>query len=109
MNNEEELDLNNPIFAFYINIDGLPRARAESEVATLIKSFGRYSNVTIWFVPIKQNDSRIECIYDGTMRISEYKKIKFTLDNTFATLKDSKNYEEFLSRMREASICDILD
>lgn len=48
--NKIKLDLDNPIFTFYVDVSNMPRARSEEML---------HENVTIWVVASDQN--RVEC------------------------------------------------
>lgn len=59
----QDLNLNNPIFVYYININGLTRQRSEEMLSSIAANF-RYNNVTVWVVPTS-SPTKIECIYNG--------------------------------------------
>ena len=60
----KEVNLKNPIFAYYVAVDGLSRQRAAELIAEIANNF-EYSNITMWIVPVERSVSRIECVYDG--------------------------------------------
>ena len=60
-----DLNLENPIFVVYLNVDGISRARAEEQIADL-SNYMSYQNITKWIVPIKNGDSRVELIWQGS-------------------------------------------
>jgi len=59
----EFLDLDNPIFIYYVSIGGMPRQRAEEEISK-VRAMFRYKNATIWIVPT-ETKTTIECIWKG--------------------------------------------
>ena len=63
----ENINLDNPIFTYYVNVGGMAPAKAQGILSEISNSFN-YQNVTIWIVPIQQGDSRIDCVYDGRIR-----------------------------------------
>lgn len=105
-----ELDLNNPIFVYYINIGGLTRQRADETISQLAAMF-RYKNATIWFVPRIEGETKIECIWDGS-----YKKREVELSNLIKELNsrvdilsNSTTYEDFKMNIRDWKIKDLFD
>ena len=76
-----ELNLENPIFVVYLNVDGISRARAEEQISDLSR-YMSYENVTNWILPIKNGDSRVELIWQG----SKYSITSLNLFNNFENL-----------------------
>lgn len=99
---EKEINLDNPIFTYYINIGGLSRQRADEELLEISKSFN-YQNVTIWIVPIQQGDSRIECVYDGRIRerSEELKSLIEELNEKVDILSRTNSFEDFKIEVRD--------
>jgi hypothetical protein len=64
MDKKEELNLDNPIFVFYICTVGFTKLGAEQLMNELRKKFDIYKNATIWFLA-SETQTKIECIYDG--------------------------------------------
>jgi hypothetical protein len=60
-----EVNLDNPIFVYYINISNMPSSRIDMLCDQLSNSFSRISNVTFWIIPITDSVSHIECVYYG--------------------------------------------
>jgi hypothetical protein len=102
MMEEKEINLDNPIFTYYINIGGLSRQRAEETLSEISKSFN-YQNVTIWIVPIQQGDSRIECVYDGRIRerSEELKSLIEELNEKVDILSRTNSFEDFKIEVRD--------
>ena len=99
---ENELNLDNPIFTYYVNIGGMSRQRAEETLSEIAKSFN-YQNVTIWFVPIQQGDSRIDCVYDGRIRerSEELKSLIEELNEKVDILSRTNSFEDFKIEVRD--------
>jgi len=110
MHEKPELNLNNPIFALYINIDGLSRQRVEEQIHELSKSFG-YSNVTTWFFPVRGQETRVECIYDGwgRNRDSELFDLIKEINKRIDILSDSKDFDDFKIKVRDWRLGSLLD
>ena len=49
-----ELNLDNPIFVFYICIRGMSRQRAEEYIHQVKQQFDIYSNITMWIVATEE-------------------------------------------------------
>lgn len=105
-----ELDLNNPIFVYYINISGISRQKSEEVISQIIAQFS-YSNVTMWIVPTTTSPSKIECVYDGKYKSREkelsdlIKKINERID----LLSNCKNFEDFKINIRDWRINEVID
>ena len=110
MQNLQELNLENPIFAFYINIDGSSRAKIEQDIRELSKSFG-YSNVTTWFFPVRGQETKVECIYDGwgRNRDSELFDLIKEINKRIDIFSDSKDFDDFKIKVRDWRLENILD
>jgi hypothetical protein len=96
-----ELNLENPIFAIYINVENMPSSRAIEFIENTKRSFDIYSNVTTWI--ISSNVSKVECIYDGKskIRIDELNNLIKELNDRINILSESNNYEDFKINIRD--------
>lgn len=65
---EEKLDLENPIFVVYIDVDGLTNQSARDKFESA-KKYLNYSNVTMWYIADKFN--KIELIWKGSKYSSD--------------------------------------
>ena len=83
-----KLNLENPIFVVYLNVDGMSRPKAEEQIAVLSK-YMSYENVTNWILPIKNGDSRVELIWQG----SKY--------STNPGIMNFNNFENLINRFNE--------
>jgi hypothetical protein len=55
------INLEQPIFVFYLDIRGTSPQKAKEQIADFIKHH-KYDNVTTWVMPVK-DPSKVECIY----------------------------------------------
>ena len=60
-----ELNLENPIFVVYLNVGEMTRQRADEKIAEL-SNYMSYQNITKWIIPIKNSDSKVELIWQGS-------------------------------------------
>lgn len=113
MQEKTELDLNTPIFAFYINVAGLSRQRAEETIQHLSRTMDCYSNVTMWFFPcgnMEQQETRVECVYDGygKNRDSELFDLIKEINTRVDILSNSKDFEDFKLNVRDWRLGELL-
>lgn len=112
MQEKIELNLNNPIFVCYINLDGLSRQRGYEQMEEMIKSLDIYKNATMWFLPGKNGqETRIDCIYDGwgRNRDSELFDLIKEINTRVDILSNSKNFEDFKVNIREWRLGTLLE
>jgi len=55
------LNLEQPIFVFYLDVRGISPQRAKEQIADFIEHY-KYDNITTWVIPVK-DPSKVECIY----------------------------------------------
>ncbi len=82
-----ELNLENPIFVLYINVDGMSRQSAQASIQQ-VKDHFSFSNTTTWILPVK-SDSKIELIWQG----SKY--------STNPGIMNFNNFENLINRFNE--------
>ena len=109
-----ELDLNNPIFAMYINVQGLSRQRANELIDITQKSFDVYSNVTFWILARADSgggETKIECVYDGgyTKRSKELINLIEEINKRIEILSSSSSHEEFKMNIRDWKLGDLFE
>ena len=106
---EKEINLDNPIFTYYINIGGLSRQRADEELSEISKLFS-YQNVTIWVVPRREGETKIECVYDGRIkeRSEELKSLIEELNEKVDILSRTNSFEDFKIEVRDWRLKNIL-
>jgi hypothetical protein len=104
-----ELDLNNPIFAVYVDTKNISRSAAEENLQKKRQMFDNYSNITVWVIASDQ--TKIECVYDGRSRIREIelndliKEINTRID----IMSQSHSFEDFKINIRDWRINNIID
>lgn len=100
----KDLNLSNPIFVFYIDVDGHSKQHAMNHITQLQSTFA-YSNITSWIVPIKGN-SRVECIWDPSKNNTNIEM----LGSIMSSLDSEKiDFKEFKKMMREWKLTKITD
>jgi hypothetical protein len=110
-NNTEkiELDLNNPIFAVYVDTHGKSRQAAQEYLAQVKHMFDVYSNVTMWI--IASDKTCIECVYDGQcrgrdMEISDLiKEINTRID----IMSNSHSFDDFKINIRDWRLSELIN
>jgi hypothetical protein len=63
-----EINLNNPIFAYYIDISDITPSFQDNYLSTIQARLNRYSNVSWILVPT--NFTKIECIWTSNFKTS---------------------------------------
>lgn len=109
-NNPIKLDLDNPIFVFYINVEGLSIQQSEEAVNRVI-SDNQYSNVTIWWMTTTTSPSKIECVYDGGHRKRKTELIDLIkqINSRIDVLSKSTSFDDFRIQIRDWRINNLLD
>lgn len=104
---KEELNLDNPIFVFYINVEGYSRQKAEEHIQEIIENFDIYKNAKIWILASKE--TKVECIYDGwgRSRDSELKELIGDINERIEILSKSHSFEDFKINIRDWRIDNI--
>lgn len=105
-----ELNLDNPIFALYVDAENNTRQSIDIMLNRYRTLFEEYSNITVWIFP--SNETKIECIYNGKNDPNKNEKISKILkeiDLKSEILFNSKTKEEFQFNMRELRINGILN
>lgn len=98
-----DLNLNNPIFVYYLNCDNVSRQHVEETIDKIRKQM-TYNNITLWIVPCEK--SRIECIYDGfSMKRSKIKRIYSAIEKMI----DDPTLSQYRQEMRDILLDDIFE
>ena len=97
-----EIDLDNPIFVYYINVNGMSPQKA-NEIINQVKDQWSYSNVVTWIVPRQQGDTKIECVYDGRVRerSEELKELIEEINEKVDLMSQSSSFEDFKIIVRD--------
>jgi len=104
-----EVNLDNPIFVYYVNVNGLSRQRADEMLGQLSSMFS-YKNVTTWIVPRNEGETKIECVYDGRVR-ERSEELKFLIEEInekVDILSKSGSFEDFKINIRDWRINNII-
>jgi hypothetical protein len=106
---EKEIDLDNPIFVYYVNVHGLSRQSTEEQIQKLTDIF-KYKNVTTWIVPRNEGETKIECVYDGRIkeRSEELKSLIEEINEKVDILSKSSNFDDFKINIRDWRLKNIL-
>lgn len=96
-----ELNLENPIFVYYLNTTGISRKSVEHQVDNLNNYFSNIKNITVWIIPTDKK-SKMKCIYDGSIK-SHFKKFRKEINDCI-----SKN-EDIKPVLRNLKLDDILE
>jgi hypothetical protein len=102
---EKEIDLNNPIFVYYIDTRGITRQILEETAHQISRVFPK--NVTLWIVPSGQ-PSKIECVYDGKLRVNKLKELHSLVSDIHTELDNSSDFSEFKVKVRDLLLNSIL-
>ena len=104
-----EINLDNPIFVYYINVNGMSPQKA-NEVINQVKDQWSYSNVVTWIVPRQQGDTKIECVYDGRVRerSEELKELIEVLNEKIDLMSNAGNFDDFKIIIRDGRVRTLL-
>ncbi len=97
--NKIKLDLDNPIFTFYVGVSNMPRARSEEMLQQIKDNFDIYENVTIWVIASDQN--RVECSYSGKRNESNLGNLIKDINERIDILSNSNNFDDFKINIRD--------
>jgi len=106
---QTEIDLDNPIFVYYINVDGLSSQRA-NELIGEVKDQWSYSNVVTWIVPRREGETKIECVYDGRIRerSEELKELIEEINEKIDMMSKSSSFDDFKIIVRDWRLKNLL-
>lgn len=104
-----KLDLDNPIFVFYINVEGMSRQRAEEILQVCQKNYDIYENITVWIVA--SNVTKIECVYDGSAknRKMELTELIKQINSRIDVISQSHTFEDFKINIRDWRIDSLIN
>lgn len=105
----QELDLNNPIFVFYLNVENRPRQAAQEYIENTRDHFDVYKNATMWFVAATKDE--VVCIYDGWGRVrdSELKDLIEEINTKIEIMSQSHSFDDFKINVRDWRIGKLVD
>jgi len=93
MNSNKKSIKDQIIFVFYLNVNGLTRQQADSQLYEMIQNYSLikdYTDVVQFFLPIKEGDSRIEMLNPGSINDNTYPELLEKLDDI------NENYKIYL-------------
>ncbi len=96
-----DINLDNPIFVYYINALNHPKQYVDQMIQNIKDSFP--SNITLWVVPCDY--TKIECVFDGWKMKSESLKKIYTIIEEMDV--DNPNFKKLKSKIREILIDDL--
>ena len=99
---KKEINLENPIFVYYLNVDGMSSQQAD-EVATRLNEVWCFNNVVTWIVPRREGETKIECVYDGRIkgRSDELKELITEINDRIEVLSESGNFDDLKIAIRD--------
>ena len=101
------MNLESPVFAYYIKVDALSRRSADEMIDTLnYNLIKNYPNVTFLVVPA--DFTKVECIYDGVTSGYKIKKLLDSLREISQIIENEDDINKIKSHIREAVLYDIL-
>jgi hypothetical protein len=106
---KQEINLDNPIFVYYINVDGMSNQSVD-EYIYKIQEFWSFQNIVTWIVPRREGETKIECVYDGRIkeRGEELKELIEEINDKIEILSESGNFDDFKIAIREWRLSNIL-
>ena len=106
---KQEINLDNPIFVYYINVDGMSNQSVD-ECIYKIQEFWSFQNIVTWIVPRREGETKIECVYDGRIkeRGEELKELIEEINDKIEILSESGNFDDFKIAIREWRLSNIL-
>ena len=102
---EKEINLDNPIFVYYIDTRGISPQKLNEMANQIIRVFPK--NITLWIVPSEQ-PSKIECVYGGKLRVNKLKELHSLVNDIHSELDNSSDLSEFKTKVRDLLLNSIL-
>ena len=99
---KNELDLDNPIFVVYLNVDGMNPTRAQDLIENY-KKFLKYDNCTFWIVAVTDQKTKFEMIWKG----QKYDTQSF--DNVQTITQLNKRMSKLMELISEGTTDDVLN
>ena len=105
----QELDLNNPIFVFYVNVENRSRQSAHEYIDNAKRNFDVYKNATMWFVAAKKDE--VVCIYDGWGRVRDHelKDLIEEINSKIEIMSQSHSFDDFKINVRDWRLNKLID
>ena len=105
----KELDLESPIFVFYISTDGLGRQKADELIRRYV-DITTYSNITTWYIATR-GENNVEVIWKGKSIESQanYERLLKNFEEISTMVSEDKSSEEIKQKMRSMQLDYILE
>jgi hypothetical protein len=108
-----ELNLDNPIFVVYLNIDGHTRQKAQ-ELIEQYRRFLNYDNATFWIMAVEDQKTKIELLWKGQKyeipsNDNSVKTIKKRLTKLVDIISEGLTDDVIKQKLRDYLLNDILD
>lgn len=106
---KKEIDLDNPIFVYYLNVAGMTHQQVD-EMTTKLNEVWSFDNVVTWIVPRREGETKIECVYDGRIkeRGAELLELVEELNEKIDILSGSNDFNDFRITVRDWRINNLL-
>lgn len=113
---KNELNLDNPIFVVYLNVDGMTPQKAQNVILNYKMSL-KYDNCTFWVVAVTDQKTKFEMVWKGKIyetnsTFDSEKSIKFLKDKMskiMDMLADGISDEILKQKMRDFSLSQLID
>lgn len=107
---KEEINLDNPIFVYYLNVDGMSQQSIDDYISKT-HEFWSFQNIVTWIVPRRDGETKIECVYDGRIkeRGEELKELIEEINDKIETLSESGNFDDFKIAIRDWRLKNLLN
>lgn len=99
-----EINFDNPILVFYVNISGLPRQSAEEKVSQARTLLSVYSNLVSFVVPVNDRESKMEYLQKNTCCHSNNKHNDIIVEIESYINDINLNAGDFKSKIRDLII-----
>jgi hypothetical protein len=113
--NKEELNLDNPIFIVYVNVDNMSRQTSENLLDSYQKMLS-YKNCTFWVVPVQEQMTKFEIIWKGkdheNSNTDSEKSIRFLkekMTNLMDMIADGISDDVIKQKLRDFSLNQLID
>lgn len=100
------MDLEKPIFTYYLNVSGMPRQRAEEQISKLYENFDKMG-LQIIIVFVENKESELTCLWKGNNiekksdNSEEFQKLLDEIFRIMDILSVSDHFGEFKQKLRE--------
>jgi hypothetical protein len=104
-----ELNLNNPIFAVYVDVKDKSKQAGHEYLANVKRMFDVYSNVTMWI--IASDKTSIECVYDGQSRNRnmEINDLIKEINTRIDIMSNSHSFDDFKINIRDWRLSELIN